>query len=446
MNKLFSCRRVMPGLIVVVLCLPVAAWEHHPVLNEALLAIMPEVAEQSPVEAVALEEFLLAVEGELEVTLAWQEQWAQDHLPWYKSRPAHLAFHATGNSDDIRERFFRAIRINPDTRTPLYLSRLTDVLEGERPGLAPEDVTLLPDSAGIERFEYLPVAPGDMVHPLDVVVTAGNEPDFGMDVGLFEDNDTPYGAEYGFGEQAFGDPSLDYGSQAPFHMGFYHESRLVFLFAGFLKETYPEYRIHLFKTLSELAFREGQDYWGWRFMGWGLHYMADLSMPYHSTVLPGYSTLRMLFINFLDILGFPGPVNNALQLVSNRHMAIERYQRIRLEDAWRRQDMEHATLAALTAPRELPAYSDDMPRTCLARHSNRLAACLDRAIAAYMPWEFVSDPTVELVGREDLDQIVEMIEEAHGARALERLDALNADAIASFAVYGRSYVLAILAN
>ena len=43
-----------------------------------------------------------------------------------------------------------------------------------------------------------------------------------MDIGLFADNGTDFGQGYGFGIQPFGNPNLEYSSQAPFHMGFYH--------------------------------------------------------------------------------------------------------------------------------------------------------------------------------------------------------------------------------
>ncbi len=441
-------KKPTPCLVLVLSCALIApcvsAWEHHPLITRAAITFMPEIAEAEPVAATTLEDFLLAIEPALATTLDAQETWSRAHLGWYAPRPESLRFTATGNGEDIRDRFFRAIRINPNTKTPLYYSRLTEVPGAAPQGLPLSEVALLPDTAGINRFDYWPLHASEPVAPIDVVVSASNEPDFGMDVGLFENNNTPFGAEYGFGEQAFGDPTLDYGSQAPFHMGFYHESWLVFLFGSFLKESYVEYRIHLFKTLSELAFAEGQDYWGWRFMGWGMHYVADLSMPYHTTVLPGYSTLRMLFINFLDILGLPSLKDNAVQLVSNRHMAIERYQRLVFEEVWRQQDWQDPTMAALAAPETVPDYTDETPRKQLARASHRLARKLNRAVKTYMPDGFVNDPSVELVNRDDLDQIVEMIADVHGAEALDDLNAHLAETLALWGSHGRAYALAIL--
>ncbi len=453
MTHLKRCRRnhgcsgaitILAIITAMCLSMPSAAWEHHPLITSPVVeGLAAADVTLQPAAAVPLEDFLMAVEEPLAVLLAEEEAWAQEHLHWHAPLPEALAFEATGDPSTIRDRFFRALRINPDTPTPLYLTVLSGT---EIPGAAllpPEAVTLFPESTGVNRFDFVEVQPGGVLNALDIIATASNEPDFGMDTGLFEDNGTSFGDVYGFGNQPFGNPDLDYGSQAPFHMGFYHESPLVFLFARFLEKTYPEYRIRQFKRLSEFAFEHGQDYWGWRFMGWGLHYVGDLSMPYHATVLPGYSTLRMLWINFLDMVGFPTPVNNALQLVSNRHIAIERYQRIRMERAARHGEAS-IIYETLAAEHEVPSYSDDLPRTALARGANRMARRLDRAIVRYMPPAFVNDPSVEVTDEDTLEDIVDIIADEHGEAALAELDALIAEALELFAIYGRSYIHSIL--
>ena len=89
-------------------------------------------------------------------------------------------------------------------------------------------------------------------------------------------------------------------------MGFYHESDVIYTFAGFLKKTYPEYRIHLYKRLARFAFETGHPYWGWRFAGMGLHYLADLAQPYHARALPGVGTSFAMWINTLDMMGIGG--------------------------------------------------------------------------------------------------------------------------------------------
>ena len=50
----------------------------------------------------------------------------------------------------------------------------------------------------------------------------------GMDVNLWEDSPSAWGPLYGFGKLPFGNPSLSFATQAPFHMGYYHESPLIY--------------------------------------------------------------------------------------------------------------------------------------------------------------------------------------------------------------------------
>ncbi len=414
-------------------------------LTKPVLSTMAEVTGASPATAVSLKAFLIAVEPELVTLLNDEETWARTNMPSYKARPDALAFQATGIPDDICDRFFRAIRVNPNIETPLYLSPLAGV-KSAKAVLDPSDVSILQDTSNLTVFDFVEVTEGTPVTPIDIVAAASNEPDYGMDIGLFTDNNTAFGLEYGFGAQPFGNPNLDYGSQAPFHMGLYHESWIVYLFAPFLKESYPEYRIHLFKSLSQFAFSHGQDYWGWRFMGWGLHYLGDLSMPYHTAALPGYTTLEMLWVNILNMIGFPAPQANAVQLSSNRHVALETFQGIILNEALLDNNLQDPSLAALLKSRTIPAYSDSVPRGPLSEASHDLTTKLDNAIAKYMPSYYVSNPSVELGDIPERSGIVDMIWAEHGPDGVTKLDKLMADAFSGFAIYGRSYVLAILGS
>ena len=434
------------ALAALVLCAPhfAAAWEHHPLFTRPVLSTMTEVNGAAPVAATSLQSFLIAVEADLPAFLEAEEAWARENMPAYRARPDALAFQATGNPDDIVQRFLRAIRVNPGIKTPLYVSPPAGVESAKAPSLDPSEVSILQNTSSLEVFDFKAHSPGDLLSPLDVAATASNEPDYGMDIGLFEDNNTPFGLEYGFGAQPFGNPNLDYGSQAPFHMGIYHESWIVYLFAAFLKETYPEYRIHLFKSLSEFAFSRGQDYWGWRFMGWGLHYLGDLSMPYHTAALPGYSTLRMLWVNLLSMLGWPGPQEDAIQLASNRHVALETFQGIILNGAVLAGDGQDPTLAALLAPREIPRYDDDVPRDCLSAATHGLTMKMNRAILKYMPSYYVSNPAVELNDIPERRGIVGMITAEHGPEGVRAMGEIQARAFSGFAVHGRSFVLAVL--
>lgn len=440
-NRIVFFLLLLAGLV---LFMPhtVVAWEHHPLFTRPVAATLPEVADAAPVQARSLQSFLAAVELDLAALLAEEENWARTNLPAYRPRPDALAFEATGTAGDIEERFFNAIRVNPEIKVPLYVSPLAGAKA--QPVLVPSDVSILQDVSNLEVFDFLLLLEGDLVAPLDVVAAASNEPDYGMDIGLFEDNGTAFGATYGFGIQPFGNAHLDYGTQAPFHMGFYHESWIVYLFAPFLKECYPEYRIHLFKSLSQFAFEHDQDYWGWRFMGWGLHYLGDLSQPYHTAALPGYTTLQMLWVNLLDMLGFPRPQANAVQLASNRHVALETFEGIVLADAVRTNDLQDPTLAALLESRTIPPYSDSVPRARLAAATHALTMKMNRQIVKYMPAYFVNNPAVELGDIPQRYAIVDAIMANHGPGGVRKMEEIQAAAFKRFGTWGRSFVRAVL--
>ncbi len=420
------------------------AWEHHPLFTRPVLSTMTEVTGATPAAATSLKSFLVAVEPELVALLNNEEAWARTNMAAYKPRPDALAFQATGTANDIVARFLKAIRVNPDIKTPLYVSPLSGMKSVKTGLLAPSDVSILQDVSDLNVFDYEALAEGDTVAPIDIVATASNEPDYGLDIGLFEDNGTPFGALYGFGVQPFGNPNLDYGSQAPFHMGFYHESWIIYLFASFLNETYPEYRIHLCKSLSEFAFIHGQPYWGWRFMGWGLHYLADLSQPYHTAALPGYTTLQMLWVNVLNMIGFPGPQEDAVQLASNRHVALETFEGILLAFAVRNNLTQDPTLAALLKTGKIPAYTDSVPRDSLSASAHALTTKLNNTIMKYMPSYFVNNPSVELGDFPQRYEIIDMVVAEHGPAGVTAIDEAEAEAFSAFATWGRSFVLAVL--
>ena len=346
-----SSKGILAALCMVAVLISPAclmAWSQHPLVTYPVMESMPGVANAPAVGVETIDAFLGKEAPRIEKWLAEEETWAKKSLVWYPPLPESLIFKASTPSETLRDRFCQAIRINPRVRFPLFLQLLPGNPSGERSVMPPADISFLRDISDWEKTLFVSLKAGEKVRPLDVVVSAADEPDLlGLDIGLFEDNATDFGKRYGFGPQPFGNPNLEYGSQAPFHMGFYHEADIMYLLAGFLKKTLPEYRIHLYKGLARLAFDSGHPYWGWRFTGLGLHYLADLAQPYHATVLPGVSTARALWINTIDMIGIHGPKADAIQLVSNRHTALEKFAQVYLQRAYRKGESGDPILAAL---------------------------------------------------------------------------------------------------
>ncbi|TGJ98654.1 phospholipase [Leptospira langatensis] len=300
---------------------------------------MPELVSSPKVQVESLENFLLKEKDGLASLMDKMENEANSTYSKNAPRPEILAFKG-GDRKSIRDRFLRALRVNTGTPLGYYLQNLPgQPLPGKKTD--PNTVSLYGEKDLKQDYEFYDIRIGDLVSPIDVLATAGDEPDFGLDLNLFLDNGEELGKDYGFGIQSFGDSKVYYATQVPFHIGYYHESPIIFLAADFLTHTYPRYRVFQFQTLSRYAFQTGHKYWGYRFLGWGMHYIGDLTQPYHARVLPNYGTLSMLWINIKAIFGFENAKNDAIDRISNRHQTIEKYHFSVLKNAYAKKDLTH---------------------------------------------------------------------------------------------------------
>jgi hypothetical protein len=447
LNPLGKKGIALPFLVLMALFPEAAlmAWSEHPLISRPVISSLPEARDAKVVPVKGLAAFIRAEGRRIERILSEEEAWAKANLQWYPPLPASLTFRADGNPEEIRRRFCNAIRINPSVDFPLYLQRVPGEENKGRSLIPLGGISFLRDTSDWSASAIAGLKAGETAKPLDVAASATDDPDLlGLDIGLFEDNDTGFGKTYGFGRQPFGNPNLDYGSQAPFHMGFYHESKLIYFFAGFLKKTYPEYRIRLYKRLAQLAFETGHPYWGWRFTGWGLHYLADLAQPYHAAALPGVGAARTLRINTMDMIGIHGPRADAVQLVSNRHTALEKFVQIILKRAYQMGEPDHPILAVLRSANDAPPYEDTVPRHVIAGMAHAKAEETDRILEECMPRKFVSDPGFELGTSGERRQIVEKMLTEKGRPAMDRQTLWVRDLLAPFSANGKSYVRAIL--
>ncbi|MFH1463589.1 MAG: phospholipase [Pseudomonadota bacterium] len=385
----------MAGFSFLLLAVPGAAlaWDDHSLMARPALAKVAQVANAPYAEVEPIERFLAAEEQGLVTLLSEEEAWAAAHVPTWPALPPALAFQAGGDAATLRTRFLEALRMAPDARLALYVKAPPGAAELPDGSLPWAEVTTLHNPGALGHALLLPLAEGERIAPLEVLVSACDEPDFGLDLGLWEDNASAWGPRYGLGAQPFGDPVKEYGSQAPMHMGLYHEASIVYLAAASLQRTYPEVRVHQLQTLARFAFGTGHDYWGWRFTGWALHYVQDLTMPYHARVLPGVSVPSMLWVAALDMIGFHDPYDDALRLVSNRHMVVEHYVREVLESG----DAEaagplRAALADTRGDLAVRPWDDRSLREVIGAAAVAQSDGLDAALTAWFPAQLVSDP------------------------------------------------------
>jgi len=423
-------RRASIGVFAILLAVaePAVAWSDHALCTWPALSALPRVAQAAPVAAERLEDFLAAEGRALASLLDDEERWARANVPTYPARPDGLAFRPDGAAPaELRRRFLAALRINPEVRSTLYLQVAPGQNVGARRVLGEADVTTLKRNETTRSNTYVELKAGEPVAVLDVVATATDEPDHGFDIAVWEDSGTAYGRQYGFGKQPFGaNPAVEFASQAPLHVGFFHEAAIIYKAGPFLRRTYPEYRIHLFQTLAAHALRSGHPYWGWRFAGWALHYIQDLTQPYHARVLPGRSDAGMLWINTLYLAGWKGPREDAVTLVTNRHLALENYQLHRLRRAYVSGDTNDATLKALRdAGHDPPGpYTAESPRATITRESSGYADALDDLLARNLPRKYTSDPSYVLGETEPGVDLLAVVANAGPAGEAALTDAL----------------------
>lgn len=408
------------------------AWSDHASLLWPLVSQWTEL-EQSRVAVESLDQFVETEAQGLERLLEQQEQWARETLEHYPARPDALRFLAT--SDDRVKSFLQAIRVNPSLPYALY----RQASPGERllgATLGWNDLSILKPGTSHRLTQYQPLIAGEMVSVAHVVASASDEPDFGIDIGLFEDNGTDIGRAYGFGKQPFGNPNLDYGSQAPFHMGFFHLDALTEMAQPDLQRTFPHWRVSLFGRLAAYAFERGHPYWGWRFAGWALHYIGDLTQPYHALPLPGVSTLEALW------LVLQGRTGEAVQLVSNRHGVLESYQFQRLQHAFSAQT-ESSLLATIRGELHSEQFTSDYVTTVLGpltAGSVGQASALDSALENHVPSQYVADPSFEWTGSGQETEIVERVRASGGEAAIAGLDAALSAQLEHFGFFARAWI------
>ncbi|MDY0106087.1 MAG: hypothetical protein RBS27_05405 [Giesbergeria sp.] len=428
------------------------AWSNHALASYRAFEVLPEVAQAASVTAEPLEDFLRAQAVPIEALLASQDAWAQAHIAHYPPLPAPLHFNAQvaqQGPQALRKAFLTALRISPESRFALYLQ--------------PDPWAPAPDPATRLEHDIVSALPardkdggghvfvrlhaGEAVAPLAVLASATDEPDYGLDLNLWEDSPSEWGPAYGFGKIPFGNPNLSFSTQAPFHMGYHHESGVIYMAAGFLKRTYPLLRIHQYTSLSELAFRTGHPYWGWRFAGLALHYLQDLTQPYHASLAPGFTAARLIGISLLATLGMPGAKNDMVILLSNRHFVLERYesQMIKAAAQARQEGAVDRALRDTGTDADHPAWSEAYARDTVARQAHNLGATVTGQMLASVPAGYVNDPGFDFgVHAGSIDLMAEIARQGEAPRAaVEESIALL---MRNYGAHSRNMLRGILGN
>jgi len=302
---------------------PGFSWNTHCILTRVALKSARLSRLNDKVAVVGLEDFLASARDRLPDLLNWH--WG---LIAKKSGLAGQCWRLSGAVRTAAD-FLEALRLNPNVRFHYVRALLPE----EASPHDPHDQS----REGPPGISYALTSLGEMIPAKEVLSTFSDEPDWGMDQDLF-----PIG-EYGYGPAPFG-AATGMSSQAPFHMAFLHESRLLTTIVPRLRRNFMAERFQVFLALVKLAFKKGIDYWGWRFLAWAMHYLQDLTQPYHARAFPPSKTgmLGRLVLK----PGFWTSSGAKRNYLRNRHVLFEAAVHFMLNNAAKKES-DHPFLGAL---------------------------------------------------------------------------------------------------
>lgn len=301
------------------LCGSSYAYDDHALIS--YYALHQDLGDES-VQFEPLDEFLIGEQAEIAKALSEAELWCKSNLTRYKPLPQDLVFTATGNGSDIVAHFLKSIRVNPKYFQYDYLQDVGGNLSGKFPDKIHDWKKLYRLNCNYHsKIPFLKLRPGDIVPAINVISTASDIPDYGMDTGLFANDHDAWGGIYGFGDQPFGDPEKLMQQQAPFHMPYYHNAFLTTVMPN-LKSPYAVYREKYYTEIARVAFRTKHFYWGYYFAGLALHYVEDCCLPYHVSMVPGSNSLGLFWEIIKDNNYIPRVV---IPKISAQHLFLEAY-------------------------------------------------------------------------------------------------------------------------
>jgi hypothetical protein len=165
-----------------------------------------------------------------------------------------------------------------------------------------------------------------------------------------------------------------------------------------------------------------------------LHYVGDLTQPYHAIPLPGVGTADALW----SVV--QGKTGELVQLVSNRHGVIESYQYQRLTRALEAQQWSAPLLKAIADYADNSTLEYDAFVMALTADSVNAAEDFDAAIARNVPFRFVSDPSFEWTGSGFEQSIVQRVADEQGEPAIAELDAAVIVQLARFSAVASRWI------
>jgi hypothetical protein len=342
------------------------SWNTHYILTRAALKNAGLSMLNANVAVVRLEDFLLSAQKELREIV--NRYWGLIAKKRGLAEPCRELLAEVKTESD----FVEAMGLNPDV--PFHYVR----------ALTPEEVSLhVPHDQSREGppgNSYVQTSSNETIPAMDVLSTFSDEPDWGMDQDLFVIE------KYGYGPPPYGS-AAGMSSQAPFHMAFLHENRLMTTIVPRVRTNFMAERFQVFLSLARLAFKKKTEYWGWRFLAWAMHYLQDLTEPYHARAIPPskFRMFRRLVLN-PHFWRSPRLKQNYLR---NRHMLFEATVHFML-NSLAKNGTKHPFVEAMAGEDDSYGGTLDEVMRESAQVPARLAAKID-----FLTVRFINDPRVE---------------------------------------------------
>jgi hypothetical protein len=390
---------------------PVWAWSDHTSLTFYTLENSSPSTLEKNISVETIQNFLEDMKknhpGELSKSIQKTEDWAKQNGKQFRPIPENIFYKENQVQDEnLTTAFFHGIRINPNMVQFPYVRDFPSSYLKDHPQfknlwdpkkeIHEKEVTIstIGDSS-VPDLRYFKVDNQQIVPALVVLATAADDPDLGLDINLFENNNTNFGKIYKFGNQPFGDPRVGFSTQAAFHYGAYQEWKIFYALAPQTKESYAAYRIKLYRELAKTAFAAGHEYWGWKFLGFGLHYLQDITQPYHAHFFPGYNTMAMISYYALSLVGFKKPLENKINLVANRHFLFEDFVHRLLENPQLPDSVNlQQTLNKVTEDEKNINYQDNYPQDIVSKNTIQYADDLSNTLVENFPAKYANDPNL----------------------------------------------------
>lgn len=333
-----------------------------------------------------------------------------DELPALEkiSRPTTLASFVARNNDALKT----ALRLFHEWKQKIYpfqqwllsdsnaaLLRQPGAMSQkqflETLGVAPTAFSKVVIPAGFDAIQNAALVNPNLARRFgDWLVLFSDEPDWGMDQNLFGAGDPRYG-------------EIPYGSvkgtssQAPFHMYFPCENWISLKIKPSLKQGMTHLRFVAFANLAQVALCAGDHYWAARFLACAIHYMQDMTAPYHASAVPFLNPLVIAkAILAKDKERFS---RDNTQLLSNRHFLFEAVAaRVQILGAGTPEKLfpglsqKIATLCAAQDEEDAPPSSILMTRfKACNKAAFKDAHKIDKLVNKAFPKKLVGDPSYD---------------------------------------------------